>query len=171
MLHTLTMHGLVNAFLNQPIEVGSIRPKLAGLAAPRRAAAAIESLRLLERRRRHAAARGAPPARGSADRRLIRRTQASDARRPWQIRSEKLRLGASRTLVSANRTRRRGSAPSAPDKAHRKRRHAHELGGHLVVVDLEIVGHVALRALRLPARVRRPCALVRTSTTSPSRHR
>ena len=37
-LHTLTMHGLVNAFLNQPIEVGSIRPKLAGLAAPGRAA-------------------------------------------------------------------------------------------------------------------------------------
>ena len=32
-LHTLTMHGLVNAFLNQPIEVGSIRPKL---AEPRR---------------------------------------------------------------------------------------------------------------------------------------
>lgn len=35
-LHTLTMHGLVNAFLNQPIEVGSLRPKLARLAAPGR---------------------------------------------------------------------------------------------------------------------------------------
>ena len=35
-LHTLTMHGLVNAFLNQPIEVRSIRPKLAELAAPGR---------------------------------------------------------------------------------------------------------------------------------------
>jgi hypothetical protein len=35
-LHTLTMHGLVNAFLNQPIEVTSIRPKLAQLAAPGR---------------------------------------------------------------------------------------------------------------------------------------
>jgi hypothetical protein len=35
-LHTLTMHGLVNAFLNQPIEVTTIRPKLADLAAPGR---------------------------------------------------------------------------------------------------------------------------------------
>lgn len=35
-LHTLTMHGLVNAFLNQPIEVATIRPKLAELTAPGR---------------------------------------------------------------------------------------------------------------------------------------
>jgi hypothetical protein len=35
-LHTLTMHGLVNAFLNQPIEVTTIRPKLAELASPGR---------------------------------------------------------------------------------------------------------------------------------------
>jgi len=35
-LHTLTMHGLVNAFLNQPIEVVGLRPKLASLAAPGR---------------------------------------------------------------------------------------------------------------------------------------
>jgi hypothetical protein len=35
-LHTLTMHGLVNAFLNQAIEVTSIRPKLATLTAPGR---------------------------------------------------------------------------------------------------------------------------------------
>lgn len=35
-LHTLTMHGLVNAFLNQPIEVATIRPRLAELTAPGR---------------------------------------------------------------------------------------------------------------------------------------
>lgn len=35
-LHVLTMHGLVNAFLNQPIEVTTIRPKLAELSAPQR---------------------------------------------------------------------------------------------------------------------------------------
>lgn len=35
-LHMLTMRGLVNAFLNQPIEVASLRPKLASLAAPGR---------------------------------------------------------------------------------------------------------------------------------------
>jgi hypothetical protein len=35
-LHQLTIHGLVNAFLNQPIEVASLRPKLAELAAPGR---------------------------------------------------------------------------------------------------------------------------------------
>ncbi len=35
-LHQLTRNGLVNAFLNQPIEVDSIRPKLAELAAPGR---------------------------------------------------------------------------------------------------------------------------------------
>jgi len=35
-LHTVTMHGLVNAFLNQPIEVTGIRPKLAELATPGR---------------------------------------------------------------------------------------------------------------------------------------
>lgn len=35
-LHVLTMHGLVNAFLNQPVEVTSIRPKLAELTAPGR---------------------------------------------------------------------------------------------------------------------------------------
>jgi len=35
-LHTLTMHGLVNAFLYQPIEVTTIRPKLAELASPGR---------------------------------------------------------------------------------------------------------------------------------------
>jgi hypothetical protein len=35
-LHALTMHGLVNAFLNQPIEVDAIRPKLADLATPGR---------------------------------------------------------------------------------------------------------------------------------------
>ena len=33
-LHVLTMNGLVNAFLNQPIEVGSTRPELARLVAP-----------------------------------------------------------------------------------------------------------------------------------------
>ena len=62
-LHTLTMHGLVNAFLNQPIEVTGIRPKL---AATRRAgphAAVAQPLRLSEGRRRHAAARRAPAAR------------------------------------------------------------------------------------------------------------
>ena len=32
----LTLHGLVNAFLNQPVEVTGIRPQLAQLAAPRR---------------------------------------------------------------------------------------------------------------------------------------
>ena len=35
-LHVLTMNGLVNAFLNQPIEVGSTRPLLAKLVAPER---------------------------------------------------------------------------------------------------------------------------------------
>jgi hypothetical protein len=35
-LHTLTMRGMVNAFLNQPIEVDALRPKLAGLVAPGR---------------------------------------------------------------------------------------------------------------------------------------
>jgi hypothetical protein len=35
-LHVLTARGIVNAFLNQPVEVGSIRPKLAELAAPGR---------------------------------------------------------------------------------------------------------------------------------------
>ena len=35
-LHVLTMNGLVNAFLNQPIEVGSTRPELAKLVAPGR---------------------------------------------------------------------------------------------------------------------------------------
>ncbi len=35
-LHVLTMHGLVNAFLNQPVEVTSLRAKLAELAAPGR---------------------------------------------------------------------------------------------------------------------------------------
>jgi hypothetical protein len=35
-LHVLTAHRLVNAFLNQPIEVMSIRPKLAELTAPGR---------------------------------------------------------------------------------------------------------------------------------------
>lgn len=35
-LHALTMHGLVNAFLNQPIEVATIRPKLAELTTPGR---------------------------------------------------------------------------------------------------------------------------------------
>jgi hypothetical protein len=35
-LHVMTMHGLVNAFLNQPIEVASIRPLLAELTAPGR---------------------------------------------------------------------------------------------------------------------------------------
>ena len=35
-LHQLTMHGLVNAFLNQPVEVTGIRPQLAQLAAPGR---------------------------------------------------------------------------------------------------------------------------------------
>ena len=35
-LHQLTMHGLVNAFLNQPVEVTGIRPQLAELAAPGR---------------------------------------------------------------------------------------------------------------------------------------
>lgn len=35
-LHVVTMHGLVNAFLNQPIEVTSIRPKLAELGCPGR---------------------------------------------------------------------------------------------------------------------------------------
>lgn len=35
-LHQLTMHGLVNAFLNQPVEVTSIRPQLAELASPGR---------------------------------------------------------------------------------------------------------------------------------------
>ena len=34
---TLTMHGLVNAFLNQPIEVTGIRPKLAAAGRPRAA--------------------------------------------------------------------------------------------------------------------------------------
>lgn len=33
-LHVLTMHGIVNAFLNQPIEVTTIRPKIAELTAP-----------------------------------------------------------------------------------------------------------------------------------------
>jgi hypothetical protein len=33
-LHVMTMHGLVNAFLNQPIEVTTIRPLLAELTAP-----------------------------------------------------------------------------------------------------------------------------------------
>jgi hypothetical protein len=32
-LHGLTMHGIVNAFLNQPIEVGATRPVLAELVA------------------------------------------------------------------------------------------------------------------------------------------
>jgi hypothetical protein len=35
-LHVVTMHGLVNAFLNQPIEVTTIRPKLAELGCPGR---------------------------------------------------------------------------------------------------------------------------------------
>lgn len=35
-LHVLTMHGLVNAFLNQPIEVTTIRPQLAELTTPGR---------------------------------------------------------------------------------------------------------------------------------------
>ena len=35
-LHQLTMHGAVNAFLNQPVEVTGIRPQLAQLAAPGR---------------------------------------------------------------------------------------------------------------------------------------
>ena len=102
-LHTLTMHGLVNAFLNQPIEVDE--PSGPKLAEPRRAgahAAALEPLRLSEGRRRHAAARGAPPARRGADRRLkrkgLRRAEACNRSR--------------RELVSASRTRPRGSVPS-----------------------------------------------------------
>lgn len=33
-LHRLTMLGLVNAFLNEPVEVSAIRPRLAALVAP-----------------------------------------------------------------------------------------------------------------------------------------
>ena len=71
-LHTLTMHGLVNAFLNQPIEVTSIRPKLAELASPGRTPQLLEPLRLSEGRRGDAPARRAPPARRSPHRRLKR---------------------------------------------------------------------------------------------------
>ena len=48
---------------------------------------------------------------------------------------------------SGCRTRPPGSAPSAPGRARRPARDAHQLGGHLVVVRLDVVRHVALGAL------------------------
>ncbi|MCZ7658384.1 MAG: hypothetical protein M5U07_11245 [Xanthobacteraceae bacterium] len=70
-LHVVTMHGLVNAFLNQPIEVTTIRPKLAELGCPGRTPQLLSGFGYLKEgiaMPPHAA----PPARRSAHRRLKR---------------------------------------------------------------------------------------------------
>ena len=47
-LHVLTMNGLVNAFLNQPIEVGATRPELAKLVAAGRTPQLLSRFRYLK---------------------------------------------------------------------------------------------------------------------------